>query len=856
MKNHIFRGLFVILAACYLNTNTYSQGVEEYFKEKGERYFSFTINNKSDLVKLSDIISIDHVENNQVIANANLQEFMRFLEFDIDYLLLPHPAELIQDIALDYAEIKAQSSWNFYPTYEGYVGLMNSFAANFPSLCQIYNIGTLNSGRQLLVARISKDVGQPGTKPRFLYTSSMHGDELTGYVLSLRLIDYLLVNYGSDPKITRLVDSIDIWINPLANPDGAYFGGNHTVAGAIRRNANNVDLNRNFPDPDDGPNPDGNPWQQETIAFMNFAEQYKFNISSNIHSGAEVCNYPWDTWQHLAADNAWWIYTMREYADTVHAYSPPPYFRGFDNGITNGYAWYTISGGRQDYMNYFQNCREFTLEISNIKTPPAATLPTFWNYNYRSLLNYLEQALYGVRGTVTNSVTGAPIHAKVEIIGFDSDNSFVYSNAAAGNYHRYLIAGTYTLTFSAPCYETITIHNVSVSNRETTWLNVQMTALPLLADLTASATAIAPGQQVSFSDASCGNITGRSWYFDGGNPIVSNAAQPLVTYAAPGVYDVMLVVTDGSENDTVIRHNYIRVAPSYNMANTSYSVCLANFYDSGGPDGNYSGNENFILTLNPSIPNGNVKVSFTHFDLESNVNCDYDWLRIYNGSNTSAPLIGEWCGVNSPGTISAANAAGALTFHFKSDNSIHRPGWVAFIECIPPAMLPLADFVASATQIYEGDTVFFSNLSTGYPTSHLWHFQGGMPASITLKNPYVIYPEAGLYDVTLTVSNAYGSNTKTIQNYIEVDEDVGVATSLSLVNFKVFPNPVTEGIIDIVSDRPLGVIVLQNLMGQTVLSRSISESFATIDMRHIQPGIYILKVSNISGTAAGKVVVH
>jgi len=855
MKTNIFRGLTIILVFCLLSPKAQSQ-IEEYFKEKGERYFSFTISNKTELDKLSGIISIDRTDGNQVIANANLQEFLRFLEFGLDYRFLPHPAELLEDVALSYEEIKTRTDWNFYPTYDGYVGLMNGFAANYPTLCQIYNIGTLNSGRQLLVARISKDVGQPGTKPRFLLTSSMHGDELTGYVLSLHLIDYLLLNYGSDPKVTRLVDSIDIWINPLANPDGTYYGGNNTVTGAIRRNANNVDLNRNYPDPAAGPNPDGNAWQPETIAFMNFAEQYKFNISSNIHGGAEVCNYPWDTWQQLTADNAWWVYTMREYADTVHAYSPPPYFRSFNNGITNGYAWYSITGGRQDYMNYFQNCREFCLEISNNKTPPAAQLPTFWNYNYHSFLNYIEQSLYGLRGTVTNSVTGTPVRAKVEIIGFDINNSFVYSNASAGNYHRYLIAGTYNITFSAPCYETITIPNVSVGNRQTTWLNVQMTALPLAADFQASSTAIIPGQQITFSDASCGNITGWSWYFDGGNPIVSNAAQPVVTYAIPGVYDVMLVVTDGSENDTIIKQNYIRVAPPINMVNGAYSSCLANFYDSGGPNGNYSSNENFILTFNPSISDGKVKVTFTHFDLEASANCAYDWLKIYNGTNTSATLIGEWCGVNSPGTITATNTSGALTFHFKSDNSVNKSGWAALIECIPPAMAPLADFGASATLIYEGDTVFFSNLSTGYPTSYLWHFEGGMPASSTLKNPYVIYPEPGLYAVTLQVSNAHGSNTKTIQNYIEVDEGVGLATYLPMVNFRAFPNPVTQGILNIISDSSIGMVEIQNTMGQVLLSHRTNALSVNLDVRHIQPGIYILRVRNSSGTAAGKILVH
>ena len=61
-------------------------------------------------------------------------------------------------------------------------------------------LGTLSSGREILIAQISDNVGQKENEPSFLYTSSMHGDELAGYVLSLRLIDYILNNYTDNQK--------------------------------------------------------------------------------------------------------------------------------------------------------------------------------------------------------------------------------------------------------------------------------------------------------------------------------------------------------------------------------------------------------------------------------------------------------------------------------------------------------------------------------------------------------------------------------------------------------------------------------------------------------------------------------
>ena len=144
------------------------------------------------------------------------------------------------------------------------------------------------------------------------------------------------------------------------------------------------------------------------------------------------------------------------------------------NGITNGYQWYSISGGRQDYMNYWHHCREFTLEMSNTKLLPENQLDNFWNYNYRSLLNYLEQVLFGLNGIVTDSVTGEALAAKVFINGHDIDSSHVYSSLPKGNYNRPLFAGTYNITFSKSGYKSKTMQAVTIANRSTINLDVQL----------------------------------------------------------------------------------------------------------------------------------------------------------------------------------------------------------------------------------------------------------------------------------------------------------------------------------------------------------------------------------------------
>lgn len=459
MKNLLLKFLILIPLI------SLSQDLENLFLKKGEIYFSFEYQNKGQLDKLSKMISLDHkITRNTAYAYANKREFQEFLRENIDY-------NIIQEEIPHY--INNKNNWNYYPTYGEYLEMMQSFADSFPNICKLHRLGTLSSGREILIIQISDNINKEENEPSFLYTSSMHGNELTGYVITLRLIDHLLTNYGIDTRLTNLINEIDIWINPLANPDGAYAGGNQDVWSATRYNANWVDLNRNYPDPEDGPHPDSNPWQEETIIFMGLADTVDFNLSSNIHTGVELVNYPWDTWSTLCADDDWWRHVSREYADSCQLNGSSGYFDGQNNGITNGNDWYEVDGGRQDYMNYFKLCREFTLEISNDKIPSPTQLTYFWNANYPSLINYMEGSLHGIRGIVTDSISGLPIKCRIEIIGHDIDSSHVYSSLPIGNYHRYLYQGNYNITFSKSGYYSKTI-NVNILNNNITIEDIQL----------------------------------------------------------------------------------------------------------------------------------------------------------------------------------------------------------------------------------------------------------------------------------------------------------------------------------------------------------------------------------------------
>ncbi|MCD4735749.1 MAG: T9SS type A sorting domain-containing protein [Bacteroidales bacterium] len=561
-------GIIIIVLFYWIAGAAQNEGdvkIDSLFKENKELYLIIYSEGKNQTVELSKLVSIDNVYGKTVVAYANRAEFEEFLRYDYFYVLSQHPGKSYNPEMKSEVDLKGLKDWDFYPTYEAFISMMQQFEANYPSICKVFSIGQSIEGREIMFARISDNAGQEEGEPQFMYTATMHGDETAGYVLTLRLIDYLLTEYGTNARITEMVNDIDIWINPLANPDGTYAGGNNSVYGATRYNANGVDLNRNYPDPEDGPHPDGNPWQQETILFMELAENNHFDVSSNLHGGTEVCNYPWDTWATLHADNDWWYYVCREYADTVHAHAPTGYMDDYDNGITNGYAWYTISGGRQDYMNYFHQCREFTLEISDTKLLPENQLEAHWEYNYRSFLNYIEQSMFGIHGIVTDSITGNPVEAEIFIPGHDIDSSMVFSNLPHGDYHRPVHEGTYNLIVSAVGYYPKEIQNVQAQNRQTNTIDIELVAADLIADFYANVTTITAGEPVQFTDISTNDPTAWYWTFEGGTPMSSNDQNPVVNYITAGVYDVKLLVTNQFGADSVLVEDYITVNEIINV---------------------------------------------------------------------------------------------------------------------------------------------------------------------------------------------------------------------------------------------------------------------------------------------------
>jgi len=452
-------------------------------QEQKESYFWFAFKSRGQLDTLTHWMSIDHIQENRVFAYATPAQWEKLIHTSLSIHQLPLPSEnrTKSDEITMASTPEEMENWDRYPTYACYQALMKAF--NNHELCNVYSIGKSTEDRNLYIAEISGSTDNKHSKPGIFLTSTMHGDETTGYLLMLRLIDSLLIGYPNSPEIKTLLDINTLYINPLANPDGTYRNGDHTVEGASRYNANMVDLNRNFPDPTGDAHPDRNAHQPETKAMMRWTDTTSIAMAANLHGGAEVVNYPWDVYEHLHPDDPWFIDFSLSYASLAQANGPDSYFTSVnENGISNGYQWYQVYGSRQDYMNYHRQIKEVTIEVSSTKLLPSASLPDFWHYNKEALFALMNYSKWGLFGKVTD-IAQNPIEAEIFLQNYDTqaDSSMVFSNSQTGYFARLLPSGTYDMEVKSPWYRDSLISGILLADKAKRHFHIKLTPLDTVA---------------------------------------------------------------------------------------------------------------------------------------------------------------------------------------------------------------------------------------------------------------------------------------------------------------------------------------------------------------------------------------
>jgi parallel beta-helix repeat protein len=254
------------------------------------------------------------------------------------------------------------------------------------------------------------------------------------------------------------------------------------------------------------------------------------------------------------------------------------------------------------------------------------------------------------------------------------------------------------------------------------------------ADFTATPRSGIRPLDVAFTDLSSGNPTSLAWDFDGDGTIdVMSAENPTWTYTAAGTYTVKLIATNDGGSNTNTKNAYIVVD------------------EIPVPDVDF--------TASPRTGSKPLTVFFTDLSTGNPYNWDWDFNNdgVIDSHDPQPSYI-----YTAPGTytvrLTAYNAGGSSTFI--------KPGYITVSEI--PA--PVSNFTASPRIGTRPLTVYFTDLTSGNPTTWAWDFNNDGIVDSNERNPSYTYTSPGTYTVKLNVSNAGGYNINTIPAYIQVND--------------------------------------------------------------------------------------
>jgi len=349
--------------------------------------------------------------------------------------------------------------------------LLRAYAARFPAITRLIELGRSHQGRPLLALKISDRPDQDEDEDAVLLNGAHHGSELMTIEYTLDAIQTLTERYAHDPQVRGWVDNLEIFCVPLVNPDGNYQYMHSSRAGG-RKNGRDtdgdgelgwwdgVDLNRNYPfrwgslgelgsrgwyaeTNYRGAAPASEP---ETVAMMRLASDQRFAASISFHtfSTAILSPYTIDGVDNPLGDEAWSIASSLAAAAPAQPNGRPYRVRR---------KLYPVDGTDQDWHRHTHGTLAYLLEGShhNPRDPAvrlaavAATRPVW--------MALLDRVLAGpsLVGHVRDEL-GRPLEAAVSLdeLSFQAGERWT-SRPRDGRFFRALARpGEYTVRATRP----------------------------------------------------------------------------------------------------------------------------------------------------------------------------------------------------------------------------------------------------------------------------------------------------------------------------------------------------------------------------------------------------------------------
>lgn len=377
-----------------------------------------------------------------------------------------------------------------YPSPQQINDAILELARDYGGLCRAGYVGASVEQREILSLRITAS-DDPGTVPKLLIVGAIHGDERPATVMVLRLAQYLAQTASAagaaGDRVRNLLAKTEIHLLPTVNPDG--------IAHGTRYNANNKDLNRDFPDgvilPGLGVFAAADSLQlagrqPETQSLIRWCAAHRFSASLNLHTGALLVCYPYG---NNAARKQVYTATPDDglMVRLATAYAQANVLmRTADwplNGIINSAQWYPVTGEFADWQYRFLGIHALTVELYRYSYSEGAVnsegkessnpshLDALWNANRNALLAWLEAAATGVSLAITDQATGQP--APGAIIEIADGQAMAAS--PDGLCHRPLTPGTHLVTVIAPGCEPVGPLSVDIADGQTAIMPIGLT---------------------------------------------------------------------------------------------------------------------------------------------------------------------------------------------------------------------------------------------------------------------------------------------------------------------------------------------------------------------------------------------
>ncbi len=393
-----------------------------------EGHYLFDANKKLiKLIQSQADLTIDHVGKHgyEVYGPSGVGLWLNDLASQLDITVV--------DLEDQHDHEAMEKAFANYPSPSEIEQKLLELQSQYPDIFKLISIGKSGNGQEIYVVKLSDNVDTDELEPEFKYIANMHGDEIVGREMMILLLEDLTAKYAAgNTEVKSLIDNTEIYILPSMNPDGA--------ESRRRGNARWSDLNRNFPDftTDNRNTPSGR--QPETQAVMAFQAQRKFSLSANFHGGTECVNYPWDT----SGDDFPLLQMVKdlsnEYAQEVPGMKNSTEFPG---GVTNGYDWYEVDGGMQDWSYHWYGDLQVTIELSHQKWPNYNTIPQYFQWNRNSMVRYMTRVHQGAGFKFDTAKSGRVVIESAGVFKKQTIGEFTFGD---GEFYKILEPGRYTFT--------------------------------------------------------------------------------------------------------------------------------------------------------------------------------------------------------------------------------------------------------------------------------------------------------------------------------------------------------------------------------------------------------------------------